>query len=94
MKCDSEIRNDLFSNIILSGGSTMFPGFVERIQKEITAISPSSIKCEIVAAKNREYAAWMGGSMISSLCCFKYFWISKRKYEEYGPNIIHRDRKC
>jgi len=26
MKCDLDVRKDLYSNIILSGGSTMFPG--------------------------------------------------------------------
>ncbi len=31
MKCDIDIRKDLYSNIVLSGGTTMFPGMAERI---------------------------------------------------------------
>jgi actin len=30
MKCDVDIRKDLYSNIVLSGGTTMFPGACAR----------------------------------------------------------------
>jgi actin-related protein len=33
MKCDVDIRKDLYANTVLSGGSTMFPGFVDRMEK-------------------------------------------------------------
>jgi actin-related protein len=36
MKCDVDIRKDLYANTVLSGGSTMFPGIADRMQKEIT----------------------------------------------------------
>ena len=47
MKCDEDIHKDLFANIVLSGGTTMFPGIADRMQREITALSPSTmnIKC-------------------------------------------------
>merc|ERR1712080_776381 len=38
MKCDVDIRKDLYGNIVLSGGTTMFTGIAERMQKEITAL--------------------------------------------------------
>ncbi|KAK3043848.1 hypothetical protein RJ639_000547 [Escallonia herrerae] len=44
MKCDVDIRKDLYGNIVLSGGSTMFPGIADRMSKEITALAPSSMK--------------------------------------------------
>ena len=31
MKCDLDVRKDLFGNIILSGGSTLFEGLAERM---------------------------------------------------------------
>jgi actin-related protein len=40
--CDRDIRASLFGNIVLSGGNTMFPGFADRMQKEIVALAPSS----------------------------------------------------
>lgn len=35
MKCDVDIRNDMFANIVLSGGNTLFTGFSERMYEEI-----------------------------------------------------------
>lgn len=33
LKCDVDIRKDLYSNIVMSGGTTMFPGIPERLSK-------------------------------------------------------------
>jgi actin len=38
LKCDVDLRKDLFENIILSGGNTMFPGIEDRMQKELTVL--------------------------------------------------------
>lgn len=35
MKCDEDLLNDLYTNIVLSGGNTMFLGLADRMQKEI-----------------------------------------------------------
>jgi actin beta/gamma 1 len=37
MKCDVDIRKDLYANTVLSGGTTMYPGIADRMQKEITS---------------------------------------------------------
>ncbi|CAF3674008.1 unnamed protein product [Rotaria sp. Silwood1] len=90
MKCDLDIRKELYTNIMLSGGTTMFPGIVERMQKEITALAPSTMKTRIVAPQEREYAVWIGGSILSSLSTFQTMWITKQEYNEFGPSIVHR----
>merc|ERR1719397_444303 len=64
--CDIDIRRDLYQNMVLSGGSTMFPGIQERINKEITAMAPASIKVKVVAPPERKYSVWIGGSILSS----------------------------
>ena len=33
LKCDIDIRKDLYSNIVMSGGTTMYPGIPERLSK-------------------------------------------------------------
>ena len=92
MKCDVDIRKDLYGNIVLSGGSTMFEGIVDRMQKEITDLAPKSMKIKIVAPPERKYSVWIGGSILSSLSTFQQMWISKQEYDESGPAIVHR--KC
>jgi len=92
MKCDVDIRKDLYGNIVLSGGTTMFPGIADRMSKEITALAPSSMKIKVVAPPERKYSVWIGGSILASLSTFQQMWISKGEYDESGPSIVHR--KC
>ncbi|KAJ6798194.1 actin-like [Iris pallida] len=91
-KCDVDMRKDLYGNIVLSGGSTMLPGIVDRMTKEITALAPSSMKIKVVAHPERKYSVWIGGSLLASLNTFQKMWISKGEYDEYGSSIVHR--KC
>ena len=92
MKCDIDTRRDLFCNIALSGGNTMFPGIADRMQKEITALAPPASKVRVIAASERNYSVWTGGSILASLSTFEQMLISKEEYEESGPTIVHR--KC
>jgi len=92
MKCDVDIRKDLYGNIVLSGGTTMFEGISERMTKEVTALAPASMKIKIVAPPERKYSVWIGGSILASLSTFQQMWISKQEYDESGPGIVHR--KC
>jgi actin beta/gamma 1 len=92
MKCDVDIRKDLYGNVVLSGGTTMFTGIGERMTKELTALAPSTMKIKVVAPSERKYSVWIGGSILSSLATFQQMWISKGEYDESGPTIVHR--KC
>ncbi|OAT12422.1 actin beta/gamma 1 [Blastomyces gilchristii SLH14081] len=92
MKCDVDVRKDLYGNIVMSGGTTMYPGISDRMQKEITALAPSSMKVKIIAPPERKYSVWIGGSILASLSTFQQMWISKQEYDESGPSIVHR--KC
>uniref|UniRef100_A0A914HZ96 Actin n=1 Tax=Globodera rostochiensis TaxID=31243 RepID=A0A914HZ96_GLORO len=92
MKCDIDIRKDLYANTVLSGGSTMYPGIADRMHNEITALAPSTMKIKINAPPERKYSVWIGGSILASLSTFQQMWISKAEYDESGPSIVHR--KC
>ena len=92
MKCDVDVRRDLFQNIILSGGSTLFEGMAERMWQEIHSLAPSTNKIKILAPPERKYSVWLGGSILASLSTFQTMWINKQEYDEAGPSIIHR--KC
>merc|ERR550525_2112853 len=87
MKCDVDIRKDLYANTVMPGGTTMYPGIADRMQKEITALAPSPIKIKIIAPPERKYSVWIGGSILASLSTFQQMWISKQEYDECGPSI-------
>jgi len=92
MKCDVDIRKDLYSNIVMSGGSTMYEGLAARLEKEMISLAPSTMKIKVVAPPERKYSVWIGGSILASLSTFQQMWISKQEYDESGPSIVHR--KC
>jgi len=92
MKCDVDIRKDLYANTVLSGGTTMYSGIADRMSKEITALAPPTMKIKIIAPPERKYSVWIGGSILASLSTFQQMWISKEEYDESGPSIVHR--KC
>ncbi|GJP83270.1 hypothetical protein CLOP_g13443 [Closterium sp. NIES-67] len=92
MRCDVDVRGDLYGNIVLSGGSSMFPGMPERMQREVGALAPGSVRVRVVAPPERKYSVWIGGSILASLTTFQQMWISREEYEEFGPSIVHR--KC
>lgn len=92
MRCDMDIRKELYSNIVLSGGTTMFNQIADRVSKEVTALAPAASKVKVVAPPERKYSVWIGGSILSSLATFQQMWIEKKEYDESGPSIVHR--KC
>ncbi|KAL2241903.1 UNVERIFIED_CONTAM: Actin-7 [Sesamum indicum] len=71
MKCDEDITKELYRNIVLSGGSTLFPGIVDRMRNEITDLAPRSMKINVVAPPYRKYTVWIGGSILASLGTFQ-----------------------
>merc|ERR1712209_351372 len=72
MKCDVDIRKDLYANTVMSGGTTMYPGVADRMQKEITALAPSTIKIKIIAPPERKIIYWIKSPPSSSTCQWGY----------------------
>ena len=92
MKCDVDIRQDMYASIVLSGGSTLFPGITDRMLGEIVHLAQPRMKVKVIAPPERKYSVWLGGSILASLSSFESMWISKDEYKESGTSIIHR--KC
>lgn len=91
MTCDMDIRKDLSYNTVLAGGTTLFPGFADRLQNELIDLAPS-VPCRTIATPERKYSVWIGGSILASLSTFQSMWISRKDYDEFGPTIVAR--KC
>ncbi|ELP92145.1 actin, putative [Entamoeba invadens IP1] len=87
MKCDVDIRKDLYKNIVLSGGSTMFSGLRDRMENEIKKLAPRTMEVKVIAPEMRKYSVWIGGSILASLSTFQYLTTAKEDYEESGSNL-------
>jgi actin-related protein len=93
-KSDVDVRKDLYQNIVLSGGTTLFAGLPERLTKEVQKLAPQAIKSlvKVIAVPERQYCTWIGGSILSSISTFSSMWITKEEYQDAGPSIVHQ--KC
>ncbi|XP_007077126.1 actin-related protein T3 [Panthera tigris] len=90
MKCDTDLRNSFFSNIILAGGSTSFPGLDKRLVKGVANMVPANTPVQVTVPPERKLSVWMGGSILASLSAFQDMWITKAEFKEVGPNIVHQ----
>jgi actin-related protein len=69
-KCDQEVRKELYNNIVLCGGSSLFDGIQERIWQDLHTLAPSTAKIKVVAPPDRKFSVWWGASILSSLSFF------------------------
>ncbi|KAF8590877.1 Actin/actin-like protein [Ramaria rubella] len=74
-KCNLDIHRDLYSNVIFSGGTTMYPGIADRI--------PSRMKVKIVAHPGHKYSVWIGGSILHASSPVP------TEYDKSGLGIVH-----
>jgi len=93
--CEPDIRRDLFSSIVLTGGSSILPGLPERLNRDLEHSIPSAFKVKTIPTSTKSekcYGVWIGGSILASLGTFHQMWLSKQEYEEHGVNLLRR--KC
>lgn len=90
MKCDVDIQNNLFAEIVLSGGTTLFPGLEERLMKELEQLASRGTPIKITASPDRCFSAWVGASVVTSLSSFKQMWITSAEFMEFGTCVVQR----
>jgi actin-related protein len=93
--CDIDIHNNMWSNIVMTGGATLYDGFHERLNAELQRAAPVGSKVKILqqlSGSHRLFSPWVGGSILASLGSFQQMWVSKQEYDESGTGII--EKKC
>jgi len=91
-RCDIDTRRTLLQNVVLSGGSTMFTGFPERLARELRTLAPTASQANIrvVQSVRQNYAVWNGAQVYASLRSMQEDqWMTFEDYDEYGANLIH-----
>eukprot|EP00903_Cladosiphon_okamuranus_P008389 g8065.t1 len=99
--CDKDINPDLLGSVVVAGGTTMMPGFVERLKNDLDEASPpgASTMASVIPHPTshepgynaqRKHAPWIGGSMLASLSPYKQLQVTRQEYEDSGESIIHR----
>ncbi|KAK2460899.1 hypothetical protein APHAL10511_007369 [Amanita phalloides] len=101
-----DVRRGLYKNIVLSGGSTMFQYFGQRLKRDLKQLvdrrldgsvlasgslqKSSGVEVDVISHKRQRYAVWFGGSLLASLPTFYTSCHTKAQYDEIGPSICRR----
>ncbi|KAM9056756.1 actin-like protein 10 [Megaptera novaeangliae] len=87
------LRTRLANTVVVAGGSTLFPGFTERLEMELEAQCRrhgyGALQPRLVAKPGRGTAVWTGGSMVASLRSFQCHWMTRAMYQECGSRLVH-----
>ena len=59
------LRKELFANIVLAGGTTLFPGFPERLQADLAKMAPNNAPVNVIALPQRRHSVFIGASQLA-----------------------------
>ncbi|XP_003797068.1 actin-related protein T1-like [Otolemur garnettii] len=90
MKCSTDIQKNLFGEIVLCGGTTLFPGLEERLMKELEQQASKGTPIKIMASQDRRFSAWIGASIMTSVSSFKQMWVTSEDFKEFGASVVQR----
>ena len=85
MNCHVDWRRDLYGNTVLAGGTTMMKGFDQRLRREMTALTPPTVRMTVVSPPERKYSVWIGGAMFvmkNNIYENELNWITRKEYNE------------
>ncbi|KAF8436416.1 actin family [Terfezia claveryi] len=97
-----DVRSSLFKAVVLSGGSSMYPGLPSRLEKEIKQLwltrvlnnDPSRLskfKVRIEDPPRRRHMVFLGGAVLANIMSDKEnMWISKAEWDEQGARVLEK----
>jgi len=99
---DIDLRPQFYQHIVLSGGSSMYPGLPSRLEKDIRGLYLKNIckgdkerlkkfKLKIEDPPRRKHMVFLGGAVLADVMKSQdNFWITKKDYDEKGENCIEK----
>ena len=88
----SEMHSHFFSNIILTGGNCLFPGFKERVHADVRKLSPDIFDVNVYLPEDPMNYSWIGGTLVSGehMLPEQFKPISNQEYKEEGHSVVHK----
>ena len=72
---------------MVTGGTTVMPGLLSRLESDLNKcavkLGVNNI-LQVYSDSHRQFAAWIGASILSSFSTFGQFIVTKQQYEENG----------
>ncbi|KAJ8686322.1 hypothetical protein QAD02_022116 [Eretmocerus hayati] len=82
--CEYETWPHLLSNIVLTGGSSKFPGMRERVLRDVQSLAPSEYVVQVHLPEDPITYAWEGGKLLASDPSYSSLVVKREEYEEEG----------
>jgi actin-related protein 2 len=103
-RSDMSVQKDYFAHVVLSGGTTMFPGFSSRLERDLRLLylekvlqgdksRAAKFKCNVEDPPRRQHMVFQGASILADAYEQQPdtpWWISRREYQEAGPSVVNR----
>uniref|UniRef100_A0A3B4E8B2 Actin-related protein 6 n=1 Tax=Pygocentrus nattereri TaxID=42514 RepID=A0A3B4E8B2_PYGNA len=89
-KMPEEMQPHFYKNIVLTGGNALFPGFRDRVYKEVRALAPAEFQVSVVLPQNPICYAWEGGKLLAENPDFEEMVVTREDYEENGHCIYEK----
>jgi actin-related protein 2 len=102
MAADVDVRPALFKAVVLSGGSSMYPGLPSRLEKEIKQLwltrqlggDPerlSKFKVRIEDPPRRRHMVFLGGAVLANIMAEnENMWVTKKEWDEEGVRVLEK----
>ncbi|XP_078428006.1 actin-related protein 6 [Wolffia australiana] len=88
--CHPRLHPVLWERIILTGGTTLFPQFAERLERELRPLVRDDYRLKITTQEEPILGVWRGGSLLASSPDFEAMCVTKQEYEELGSARCRR----
>lgn len=82
----------MWNNIIVCGGASNYPGFIERLQKEVAALAPDNIEPVVRVCANRLTNTHDGANNLAFYEEFYGWCISPEEFDDEGEPLF--ETKC
>ncbi|XP_060855750.1 actin-like protein 6B [Metopolophium dirhodum] len=89
--CNSTIIDELYANIIVTGGNSLIKGFPRRLHSEIAANFRNTSRVKLTApidSSIRRFGSWIGGALLATTAKLNHLWFSSNDYYENGASEI------
>jgi len=90
-KSNVDLRQTFYEHIVLSGGTTMYPGLPSRLEKDLTEFyatklkTEKPLKCKIEDPPRRKHMVFLGGAVLAEIMKDRdSFWVTREEYQEKG----------
>ncbi|KAM3956899.1 actin [Aphomia sociella] len=86
LKCDAEMRSEMYEVIVPCGGLAMIPGLADRLAAEVEGLTHRPVN--ILSSPEGYVTTWLGGATFAGLPDSEKMWVSKKQFEDYGAKIV------